>query len=116
MPDTTEICRFCEALLKLEWPGRSVAVTPAPVADLVLEAFPDIVETVELGGVLDVTVGALPGTLPWISFRAFVQEEVEQRHWLGVGELVLRGAQHHFQIWPGPKEPTSGDQADPPQS
>lgn len=116
MPNTKEICEFCEALLKLEWPGRRVAVTPAPVADVVIEAFPDISETVELGGVLDVTVGALPGTLPWVSFRAFVQEEVDQRDWLGVGELVLRGAQHHFQIWPGPKEATLGDQSGAPPS
>jgi hypothetical protein len=116
VPNTKEICGFCEALLKLEWPGRSVAVTPAPLPDLVMDAFPEIVETVELGGVLDVTVGALPGTLPWVCFRIFVKNEVAGKDWLGVGEVLLRAAHHNFAMWPGPKEATSGDQSGPPQS
>lgn len=91
-PPVDAFCTFCEALLRLDWPGRSVAVTPAPLSDLAAEA-------IDVRGVLDVTVGPLPDDPAWASFRVVVQDEVARREWAVAAAVLLETARGEFDCW-----------------
>lgn len=114
---TVDLCAFCEALLTLEWPGRRVVVTPAPLADALVDVLPnEIIEAVDLRGILDVTVAPLEEASSWVCFRVIVQEEVSRGDWLAVGAVVLRQARHDFGLWPNAGGATPSDQLRGPQS
>lgn len=90
---TAEVCTFLEALLKVEYPGRRVAVTPAPL----MEGTPAAESPV---GVLDVTLGPTSQESPWVSFRVSVQEAVARQDWVAVGAQVLSVSRREFALWP----------------
>lgn len=91
-PPTDAFCTFCEALLRLDWPGRRVSVTPAPLADLAADF-------VEVRGVVDVSVGPLPDDPAWASFRVVVQDEVARREWVVAAAVLLETARGELDCW-----------------
>lgn len=87
-------CEFFEALLKVEYPGRRVAVTPAPFSDDLPE---DVSVQLDGSGVLDVTVGARDDDPAWACFRCAVQFEVTRRDWLAAARILLDEAKRAFE-------------------
>ncbi len=100
--DTTAFYDFCEALLRLEWPGRRVAVTPAPFIDAIQEACDAIGVQIDGRGVVDVSVG--PGSRDVVSafvcFRVTVRDHVARRDWPAMAALILERARQDFARWP----------------
>lgn len=92
---------FCEALLMLEWPGRRVAVTPAPFVETIQEACDALGIRLDGRDVLDVSVGPLGDADPsFVCFRVVVREHVINRDWPAVASCVLEKARHDFARWP----------------
>jgi hypothetical protein len=84
---------FFEVLLKLEYPGRRVAVTPAPFSD---ELPAEVIGQIDGSGVLDVTIGPLDSHPAWAAFRCTVQPEVSRGDWPEAARLLLERAREAF--------------------
>jgi len=97
---TTEhaVCGFLEALLRLEYPGRRVAVTTAPFVDGLPE---EVICRLDGSGVVDVLIGALQDDAAWASFRCVISTEVQVRNWPAAATIVLQRARREFARWPG---------------
>lgn len=93
MTDVHNPCAFFEKRLEQEWPGRSVAVTPAPF-DPVEPAPLDDPRSFE---VLDVTVGPLPEDTAFVHFRIPLVDHVRRQDWDGAALLMLVTARQKFQ-------------------
>jgi len=93
---TRDPTMFFERLLELEWPGRAVAVTPAPF-DPVEAAPRDKPRSFE---VLDVVIGPVPGDNSFASFRIIVAEHLRRHDWIGAASLMLVTARAEFTHWP----------------
>ncbi len=84
---------FFEVLLKLEYPGRRVAVTPAPFSD---DLPAEVIGQIDGSGVLDVTIGPLDGNPAWAAFRCVVQPEVSRGDWPEAARVLLEKARETF--------------------
>lgn len=92
---------YCEALLKLEWPGRRVVVTPAPFHDAIAVACDALGFKPDARGVVNVGIGPLSEDEPaFVCFRMVVTDEVSRRDWPGVANLLLARARDDFALWP----------------
>jgi hypothetical protein len=100
-PSNRDFYAFCEALLKLEWPGRRVAVTPAPYLDNVAAACDALGLELDARGVVDVTIGSLSESEPaFVCFRLVVRDEVSRKDWPAVAAALLERGRHDFGLWP----------------
>lgn len=91
-----DVCRYYEAVLKVEYPGRRVAVTPAPLPEGLTEREAAYVDPT---GVLDVTVGALPNDPARACFRVSVQELSSRRIWCTAARKVREHARQKMSAW-----------------
>lgn len=99
-PEEQAFFTYCEALLKLEWPGRRVAVTPAPWHDAIEMACEALGFKPDSRGVVDVGIGPLSDSEPaFVCFRMNVADEVSRRDWSGVADLLLKRARDDFARW-----------------
>jgi hypothetical protein len=90
-PDVRDPTAYLEKLLELEWPGRPVTVTPAPLDPV--EAPPH--DDPRAFDVLDVLVGPRTDGAPdsrFATFRIVVADYVRRRDWIGAGCIVLEAA------------------------
>ena len=89
------VCEFLEALLKLEYPGRRVAVTVAPLESPSLIPLP---AGIDRSDVVDVLVGAHEKDPAWVIFRCSLAE-LERRDWLAACTLLLERTKAAFDEW-----------------
>lgn len=87
------VLEFLEALLKLEYPGRRVAVTPAPFSD---DLPAEVIGQIDGSGVLDVTIGPFDSHPAWAAFRCTVQPEVSRGDWPEAARVLLERAREAF--------------------
>lgn len=96
------VCELFTNALKLTYPGRSIAVTPAPFDD---DIPPDLAVHLDGSGVVDVTIRELPLNPAWAAFRCNVQKHVRRRDWTAAVRTLLEKAKDELGKWrASPKE------------
>lgn len=85
---------FFESLLRVTYPGRAVAVTPAPLPEGMVPA-----EGFDGSGIVDVTIGPLPDEPMWVSFRCNVLETVTQKDWPAAAHVLRTAVAEQFELW-----------------
>lgn len=90
------VCQLFTNALKLTYPGRKIAVTPAPFSDDMPQ---EITAQLDGSGVVDVSIGPLERNPAWTAFRCNLQHHVWRREWSSAVRILLEKARDELGRW-----------------